>query len=142
MVLSSFGRRKTCREKLLRDLSGLSAPLENGVAGNLLGGFGSGLAYAGGNTFLALPVRGPNAVSYNPLVDDTVSYIDRFQPFQMTLTASNGGSLPFALTPTLAATTLLSSATPLAYGTGALGTGTVSGKNYTLGSGVPSLNGN
>ncbi len=32
-----------------------AAPLENGVAGNRLGGIGSGLAYAGGDTFLALP---------------------------------------------------------------------------------------
>ena len=38
-----------------------ATPLENGVAGNLLGGVGSGFAYAGGNTFLALPDRGPNA---------------------------------------------------------------------------------
>lgn len=58
------------------DLSGLSAPLENGVPDNLLAVFGSGLAFAGGNTFLALPDRGPNAVSYNPLVDDTASYIE------------------------------------------------------------------
>src|SRR4051794_13249328 len=56
-----------------------SGLLENGVAGNLLGGMGSGLAWAGGNTFLATPDRGPNAASYNPLVDDTTSYIARFQ---------------------------------------------------------------
>ena len=55
-----------------------AAPLENGVAGNRLGGVGSGFAYAGGTTFLALPDRGPNANAYNDLVDDTVSYIDRF----------------------------------------------------------------
>lgn len=97
------------------DLSGLTQPLENGVAGNLLGGFGSGLAYAGGGTFLALPDRGPNAVSYNSQIDDTVSYIDRVQTFQMTLTPSNG-SRPFTLTPTLTATTLLSSPTPLSNG--------------------------
>lgn len=121
------------------DLSGLSAPLENGVAGNLLGGFGSGIAYAGGNTFVAVPDRGPNAVSFNPLVDDTVSYIDRFQTFKMTLTPSSG-PLAFTLTPTLTATTLLSSSTPLTYGTGALGTGVSGGVNYTLGSGVPALN--
>lgn len=108
------------------DLSGLSAPLENGAPGNLLGGFGSGLAYAGGGTFLALPDRGPNAISYNSALDDTVAYIDRFQTFQMTLTPSSG-STPLALTPTLTATTLLSSATPLTYG------------NVTLG-GTPALN--
>jgi hypothetical protein len=38
-----------------------AGPLENGIAGNRLGGMGSGLAYAGGNTFLAIPDRGPNA---------------------------------------------------------------------------------
>ena len=71
-----------------------AAPLENGVPGNRLGGLGSGLAYAGGNTFLALPDRGP---------------------------------LPFTLTPMLIDTTLLSSKSPLVYGTGAgvgLGSGT------------------
>ena len=46
-------------------------PLENGVPGDRLGGIGSGLAYAGGTTFLALPDRGPNAASYNGAVDDT-----------------------------------------------------------------------
>lgn len=121
------------------DLSGLSYLLEDGAPGNLLGGFGSGLGYAGNNTFVAVPDRGPNAVSYNPLVDDTTSYIDRFQTFKMTLTPSSG-ALPYTLTPNLTATTLLSSATPLVYGTGALGTGTSGGKSYTLGSGVPALN--
>ena len=46
---------------------------------NVLGGIGSGLAWAGGNTFLATPDRGPNATPYNSAVDDTVSYIARFQ---------------------------------------------------------------
>ena len=118
-----------------------AARLENGVAGNLLGGIGSGLAYAGGNTFLATPDRGPNANSYNPLVDDTTSYIARFQTIRMGLAANTSGTgLPFILTPTLTATTLLSSATELTYGTGARGTGTVGGTAYTLGSGVPVLN--
>jgi len=97
-----------------------------------------GFAYAGGNTFLATPDRGPNATPYNPLVDDTASYIDRFQTFKLQLTPSSG-ALPYTLTPVLTATTLLSSATPLIYGTGALGTGTSGGKSYTLGSGVPAL---
>ena len=123
------------------DLSGLSAPLENGVAGNFLGGLGSGLAWAGGNTFLALPDRGPNATAYNPLVDDTASYIARFHTLSLNLAqASAGAPLPYTLTPTLTNTTLLASPTALNYGTGALGTGTVSGTAYTLGSGVPALN--
>lgn len=114
-----------------------AAPLENGVAGNLLGGVGSGIAYAGGNTFLVVPDRGPNAVSYNPLIDDTASYINRFQTFDLSLAPSAPGStVPFSLTPKLTATTLLYSSTPLVYGTGALGTDAT----HTLGSGAPALN--
>ncbi|MDL2356303.1 MAG: esterase-like activity of phytase family protein [Pseudomonadota bacterium] len=125
-----------------RDLSSQSAGLlENGVAGNLLGGMGSGLAWAGGNTFIATPDRGPNATAYNPLVDDTASYITRFQTLTMALTPNSSGSgLAFTLTPTLSATTLLSSPTALVYGSGALGTGVVKGVSYTLGSGAPALN--
>jgi Esterase-like activity of phytase len=109
-----------------------AAPLENGVRGNRLGGFGSGLAYAGGNIFLALPDRGPNAKVYNAAVDDTTSYIARFQTLHMSLAPSDAGSaLPFALTPMLIDSTLLSSKKPLVYGTGA-GVG--------LGSGEPALN--
>ena len=109
-----------------------AGPLENGVAGNLLGGLGSGLAWAGGNTFLATPDRGPNATPYNSLVDDTTSYIARFQTLKISLTANNSGSgLAFLLTPTLTATTLLSSATALTYGSGAV---------LGLGSGAPALN--
>ncbi len=117
--------------------SATSGALENGLAGNLLGGLGSGLAYAGGNTFIATPDRGPNASVYNPLVDNTTSYINRFQTLNLTLTANNSGSgLAFNLTPVLTATTLMSSSTPLVYGSGALGTG----NGNTLGSGVPALN--
>lgn len=125
-----------------RDLSSQTAgALENGVAGNLLGGVGSGLACVGGNSFIATPDRGPNASAYNPLVDDTTSYIARFQTLNLGLTANTSGSgLAFNLTPTLSATTLLSSATALAYGNGARGTGTVGAVNYTLGSGTPALN--
>ena len=47
------------------DLSGLTGTLENGVSASILGGLGSGLAFAGGGTFLAVPDRGPNAVPYN-----------------------------------------------------------------------------
>ena len=117
------------------DLSGLSAPMENGVAGNLLGGIGSGLAYAGGNTFIATPDRGPNATPYKSAVDDTVSYIDRFQTIGMGLVANPnyvpGTNQPYLLNPTLNATTLLWSASPLNYGDGSA---------YGLGSGAPALN--
>ena len=129
------------------DLSGRTDILENGDAQNVLGGLGSGLAYAGGNTFLALPDRGPNAMPYNSNVDDTVSYISRFHTMQMALTPASGGSaLPFSLTPALAATTLLYSTQPLNYGgvpAGTTSTGapmpagnainTTPGKNYFTG---------
>ncbi len=119
------------------DLSGLNYNLENGVSAALLGGMGSGLAWAGGNTFLALPDRGPNAVAnYKGLdgstvntVDDTASYIARFQTVQLDLTRTASGALPYTLTPTLQATTLLYSTTPLTYGSTA-----------NLGSAVPALN--
>jgi hypothetical protein len=99
-----------------RDLSGLSAPLENGVPGDLLGGLGSALAWAGGSTFLAAPDRGPNAVPWNVLVDDTTSYVARFQTLDLALTPVPNGNLPFTLTPTLTATTLLFARDALNYG--------------------------
>jgi hypothetical protein len=113
------------------DLSGLSGNLENGVAKNVLGGMGSGITYAGRNTFLAVPDRGPNAVSYNSKVDDTTSYISRVQTLDLALTPNSGAGLPFNLTPVLTATTLLSSSTPLIYGSGA---------GLGVGSGAPSEN--
>ena len=118
-----------------------AGPLENGVPGNRLGGIGSGLAYAGGTTFLALPDRGPNANPYNPLVDDTVSYIARFHTFNLSLAGSFDPSsgLPFTLTPMLTDTTLLSSPSPLFYGSGE-GLGTQIDGVTPLGSGAPALN--
>ena len=105
-----------------------AAPLENGVAGNRLGGIGSAIAYAGGTTFLMLPDRGPNAVPFNSAIDDTASWIDRFQTFDLALAPSDtGAALPYVLTPTLRATTLLSSSAPLFYGTG-VGLGVPSGR--------------
>jgi Esterase-like activity of phytase len=102
-----------------KDLSGLSGNLENGVAANNLGGIGSGLAWAGGNTFLALPDRGPNATAYTSgaAVDNTTSFIARFQTLTLGLSASASGSaLPYTLAPVLTGTTLLSSPTSLTYG--------------------------
>ncbi len=121
------------------DLSGLTYPLENGLPANILGGLGSGLSWAGGNTFLALPDRGPNATSYNSKVDDTVSYINRFQSVQMTLAPSApGAALPLTLTPTLSATTLLWSSTALTYGSGAGLGNKIDGT--PIGSGAPAGN--
>lgn len=109
-----------------------AAPLENGVAGNLLGGLGSGIAYAGGITFLAVPDRGPNNVAYDSAVDDTVSYLDRFQTLGLVLRPSRPASaLPFNLGAELDATTLLFDGQPLVYGTGA---------DVGLGTGAPALN--
>jgi hypothetical protein len=56
---------------LFQDLSGLDYNLENGAPANLLGGLGSGLTWEYGDRFLALPDRGPNAQSFDSLVDDT-----------------------------------------------------------------------
>lgn len=95
-------------------------PLENGVPGNLLGGLGSGVAHAGGDRFLALPDRGPNALDYNGCVDSTASYINRFHELRLRLRPSDALGLPFELTPFLDDTKLLSSATPLEYGDGTL----------------------
>jgi hypothetical protein len=108
-----------------------AAPLDNKVPGNRLGGIGSGLTYLGGDWFLALPDRGPNAVPYNSCLDDTVNYINRFHTMHLSLSPSDPGALlPVTLTPMLVGTTLLWSRTPLVYGAGCNGTG----------SGVPALN--
>ena len=114
------------------DLSGLNYTLENGVSASLLGGLGSGIAYASANTFLALPDRGPNAVSFDSAIDDTASYVNRYHTIHMDLQLNTGTGLPFLLTPTLQSTTLLWSPTPLVYGTGA---------GLGVGSGVPPING-
>ena len=128
----------------LHDLSGRGAALENGVAGDLLGGMGSGLAWAGGSTFLALPDRGPNAVAWNSAVADTSSYVPRVQTLTLALTATASGSLPYALTPTLSATTLLSTTDSLNYGSApSLASGGISyftGRSDAFGAGSNSLN--
>ena len=113
------------------DLSGLTGLLENGAAANLLGGLGSGIAYLDGDTFLALPDRGPNAVSFDAAIDDTVSYVNRFHTVRMHLQPGNGGTLPFTIAPEVISTTLLRSITPLAYSPG---------EGLGVGSGVPEIN--
>jgi len=115
----------------LADASGQSAPLENGVRGDLLGGMGSGLAWAGGHTFLALPDRGPNAVSWNASVDNTASYVPRFHTLHLDLLprADATTGLPYTLKPTLVGTTLLFSHAPLNYGTSVAGYGATPAAN-------------
>jgi hypothetical protein len=111
------------------DLSGLTYNLENGVRANELGGFGSAIAYASGETFLALPDRGPNAVEFDDTIDTTASYVNRFHTVKMHLVPNTtGAGLPFTLTPELQSITLLWSLTPLVYGSGA---------GLGVGSGVP-----
>lgn len=116
---------------LNKDLSGLDYTLENGVPADLLGGLGSGLTYLSGNTFLAIPDRGPNAVSFNPLIDDTSSFVARFHAIDMHLQPNQGPGLPFTISPELQSTTLLYSASTLVYG---------SGNGLNIGSGVPPIN--
>lgn len=122
-----------------KDMSGLTGTLENGIAANILGGMGSALAYAGGTTFLATPDRGPNALGYNSAVDDTTSYISRFHTLDLALVqGAPGSALPFTLSTLLYKTTLLSSPTPLTYGSG-VGLGSrLDGS--PLGSGAPADN--
>jgi len=110
-----------------------SAPLENGAPGNLFGGIGSGIAYAGCNMLVAVPDRGPNAIPYNTPLSDTASYINRFHTLSFELVSSaDGSALPFDMNLSLEATTLLRTAQPLVYGDGSLA---------GLGSGAPALNG-
>jgi hypothetical protein len=131
-TLLAIGTLDQSRAGSFTDLSGLRYSLENQVPANDLGGLGSGFAYASGNTFLALPDRGPNAVEFDDAVDSTVSYINRFHTVTMDLSPNKPGSnLPFTLTPSLRATTLLWNFFPLAYG---------SGSGLGVGSGIPPLN--
>jgi hypothetical protein len=114
------------------DLSGLSGTLENGASANLLGGLGSGIAYVSADRFLAVPDRGPNAVSYNAAIDDTASWIDRFHTIKMNLQPNATGSgLPYTIAPILEKTTLLSNGAALVYGSGA---------GLGVGSGAPAAN--
>jgi hypothetical protein len=110
------------------DSSGLTYAMESGSPENMLGGIGSGLSWAGGTTFLSIPDRGPNAIPYagGTAVDNTQSYIARFQTLDLGLTNSVGpGGLPMTLNPVLNQTTLLYSPTALTYGnTAGLASGT------------------
>jgi hypothetical protein len=129
--LLATGTLDQSRAGSFADLSGLTYTLENGAPANSLGGFGSAICYASGNTFLALPDRGPNAMPYDSNIDDTASYINRFHTISMDLEPNTSGTgLPFTLTPTLRASTLLWSFSPLVYGTG----------DGVVGSGAPRIN--
>jgi hypothetical protein len=132
LPLLAVGTLDQSRAGAWADVSGLKYDLENGAPANLLGGLGSAITYAGGSTFLALPDRGPNAIEFNDSIDNTVAYVNRFHTIEMELTPNKSGTgLPFNLTPALRDTTLLSSLTPLVYGTGT---------GLGVGSGVPPIN--
>ncbi len=130
-TLIAVGSLTESRAGANTDLSGLTYTLENQAPANLLGGLGSAMAYDSGRKFLLLPDRGPNAVAFDTLIDNTVSYVNRFHAVQMELGANPGGPLPFTLTARLQNTTLLWSDSPLVYGTG---------EGLGVGSGVPPIN--
>jgi hypothetical protein len=137
LATSTLDQSDHSKPETFTDLSGLTYALENGVPANSLGGFGSAITYASGNTFLALPDRGPNAVTFDLLVDNTDSYINRFHTITMELKPNKpDAALPFTLTPTLTETTLLWSRTPLFYGSGYF-----QGTFLGVGDGAPELNG-
>ena len=120
-VLIAVGDLTRSEAGSLTDLSGLTNTLENGDPANILGGLGSGIAWASGHTFLALPDRGPNAVDFADVneglaLDNTVTYIPRFHTITMEFHPNKNGGLPFTLVPRLQSTTLLYSTDPLAYG--------------------------
>ena len=68
---------------------------------------GSAITYNFGKKFLLLPDRGPNAVTFDPAIDNTVSYVNRFHTVQMDLDRNFAGPLPFTLSARLQDTTLL-----------------------------------
>jgi hypothetical protein len=95
---------------------------------------GSGISYAGANAFLMIPDRGPNAVTYDAAIDNTASYIPRFQTVRLRLKANkpkDNKPLPFDVVTKLRKTTLLSERSSLTYGTGA---------GLGVGNGAPALN--
>jgi hypothetical protein len=101
------------------DMSGLNGQiLEDGVSpNNALNGFGSGLAYAGGNLFYALADRGPNKVTYagGTAVDNTTSYPNRYQQFQINVTPDGASPTGYDVNASNVGTTLLKNAQGVQY---------------------------
>ena len=77
-TLIAVGSLTESRAGANADLSGLTYSLENQAPANLLGGLGSAITYNSGSKFLLLPDRGPNAVTFDAAIDNTVSYVNRF----------------------------------------------------------------
>jgi hypothetical protein len=130
-TLIAIGSLTESRAGANADLSGLTYSLENQAPANLLGGLGSAITYDSGKKFLLVPDRGPNAVTFDPAIDNTTSFVDRFHTVQIDLDRNPAGPLPFTLSARLQDTTLLWSSDPLVYGTGA---------GLGVGSGVPPIN--
>ena len=85
------------------------------------------IATPAGNTFLAFPDRGPNAVEFDDAIDNTATYINRFHTISMEL-SQIGRGLPYNLTPKLRIDEPALELTPLKYG---------NGDGLGVGSGVP-----
>src|SRR5262245_53023899 len=130
-ALIAIGSLTGSRAGANTDLSGLNYSLENQAPANLLGGLGSAITYDVGKKFLLLPDRGPNATTFDLLIDNTASYINRFHTVEVDLDRNPAGPLPFTLTARLQTTTLLWNSTPLVYGTG---------QGLGVGPGAPSIN--
>src|SRR4029453_4388452 len=84
-TLIAVGSLTESRAGANTDLSGLTYTLENQAPANLLGGLGSAITYDSGRKFVLLPDRGPNAVTFDALTDNTVSYVNRFHTVQLDL---------------------------------------------------------
>src|SRR5882724_8199500 len=84
-TLIAIGSLTESRAGANADLSGLTYSLENQAPANLLGGLGSAIAYDSGKKFLLVPDRGPNAVTFDPAIDNTTSFVDRFHTVQIDL---------------------------------------------------------
>jgi hypothetical protein len=97
------------------DMSGLpSTLLEDGVSPqNGLNGFGSAIAYTGyDNRYVLLSDRGPNKVAYpgGAAVDNTTSYDNRFQIFDIDVTPNASSPTGYSVSAGNVGTTLLSNA--------------------------------
>ncbi|MEI8109059.1 MAG: esterase-like activity of phytase family protein, partial [Verrucomicrobiota bacterium] len=119
------------------DFSTQTELLENGVDhNNSFGGIGSGFAWAGGTSFIAVPDRGPNAAAWNTALGDTTSYISRTESVTLNLVNTASGSLPCTLTANLTATTLLYSSTALSYAAASVTNNNISGTPAGNSSGI------
>ena len=123
--------------------------LKSGLSARLAGGLGSSLAWAGGNTYISLQDRRPNAKAWNPAVDNTPSRFGRFQSPRLQLNANAAGAaLPFSLTPTLSGSTMPSSPAARHCGAGgapalnSVGASYFSGRSDNFAAGLPTNSNN